>query len=53
MSDGKWIKIADVADNIQRLVTLKFDSIKASKVRITVKSAINSDFAVISEIRVY
>ena len=53
MSDGKWIKIADVADNIQRLVTLKFDSIKASKVRITFKSAINSDFAVISEIRVY
>lgn len=53
LSDGEWIKVAEVKNNIQRLVSLKFDKIKAESVKITVNSVLNGNFAVIPEIRIY
>lgn len=50
---GEWVKVADVKDNIQRLVVLKFDSIKTTEIKLTVLSAFDSNRAVVPEIRIY
>lgn len=47
---GEWVKVADVKDNIQRLVVLKFDSIKTTEIKLTVLSAFDSNRAVVPEI---
>ena len=53
MHNGEWVKLADLKDKVQHLVTLRFDSNKASQIRLTVRSAMDTDSAVVSEIRVY
>lgn len=50
---GEWVKVADVKDNIQRLVVLKFDSIKTTEIKLTVLSAFDSNRAVVPEIIIY
>lgn len=51
--DGEWKNIASVRDNFQRLCVLKFNIIKAKKIKVTILKTVESDFAVIPEIRVY
>ncbi len=51
--NGEWIRVAEVSENIQRLVVSKFDKIKTSKIRLTVKSTVASNYAIVPEIRIY
>jgi hypothetical protein len=53
MHGNTWVPVAKIKDNIQRLVDLKFDKIKASHVRLTVEAAVATNHAVIAEIRIY
>ncbi|MGM9634871.1 MAG: FAD-dependent oxidoreductase [Candidatus Avispirillum sp.] len=53
MHNGEWVKVADVRNNVQRLLVLKFDSIKATEIKLTVLSSLDSNRAVVPEIRVY
>lgn len=53
MHNGEWVKVADVKNNVQRLAVLRFESIKATEIKLTVLSAIDSNRAVVPEIRIY
>ncbi|MGN1081624.1 MAG: FAD-dependent oxidoreductase, partial [Acutalibacteraceae bacterium] len=53
MHNGEWVKVSDVKNNAQRLAVLKFESIKATDIRLTILSALDSDRAAVPEIRIY
>lgn len=51
--DGRWVIISSVRDNFQRLCVLNFDSVRASKIKVNVIKTVESNVAVVPEIRVY
>ncbi len=51
--DGRWVIISSVRDNFQRLCVLNFNSIRTSKIKVKVIKTIETNIAVIPEIRVY
>jgi hypothetical protein len=51
--DGQWQQVGNVQDNIQRLVVVDFQPVKATAVRINALKALNIDQAIIPEVRIY
>ena len=51
--DGQWQQVGNVQDNIQRLVVVDFQTVKATAVRINALKALNIDQAIIPEVRIY
>ena len=51
--NGKWIKLAEVRDNIYRLSITDFPKIKTKKIKITVLKSVSGEKAIIPEIRLY
>jgi len=50
-ADGKWVKVADVADNFMRKCSHSFETVKAEKIRVTVTKVADDPSARIIEVR--
>ena len=51
--DGEWQEVKTISGNSQRLVVLDFAPINADGIKITVLKAVDSNYAIIPEIRIY
>ena len=51
--DGQWQQVGSIQDNIQRLVVVAFQPVKATAVRINALKALKIDQAIIPEVRIY
>ena len=51
--NGEWKQTAEIKNNIQRLIVIGFDTVKAEKVRINILKTHGSNRAIIPEIRIY